>query len=286
MNSCRALEKVMLSHSEPSSALRDELGSIQYQIAQEGVALWVTADMGFTAGKTFAQTLEGAADVSYLSAFKGVLDKAKAAQEAERVLHAQQQAAAAAAAAARQPRVSPLRGSGRPYGDTNAWWEPAWEYGTSGPTRKRGPKAGSPASGGKAAAPVAATCNIHCYKCGEVGHKSNVCTQTFTLEDPSGSWQPEVQQAIGWRADWVAPEDNQNARQAWSESNWQESAAKGTGRSGGKTGSKGKSGTKGFGGYGKGGGAASSDKGGGKGNGWATGGRGKGASWSWPWPGS
>ena len=148
--------------------------------------------------------MEGAADVSYLSAFKDVLDKAKAAQEAEKVLHAQQQAAA------RQPRVSPLRGSGRPYGDTNAWWEPAWEYGTSGPTRKRGLKAGSPASGGKAAAPAAA--NIHCYKCGEVGHKSNVCTQTFALEDPSGPWQPEVQQAIGWRADWVAPEDNQNAR--------------------------------------------------------------------------
>ena len=64
MASCRALEKIMLSHSEPSSALREELGSLQYQIAQEGAALWVTADMGFTAGKKFAQTLEGAADVS------------------------------------------------------------------------------------------------------------------------------------------------------------------------------------------------------------------------------
>ena len=32
MNSCRALEKIMQSHSEPLSALRDELGSLQYQI--------------------------------------------------------------------------------------------------------------------------------------------------------------------------------------------------------------------------------------------------------------
>ena len=41
MNSCRSLEKIMLSHSEPSSALRDELGSLQYRIAQEGAALWL-----------------------------------------------------------------------------------------------------------------------------------------------------------------------------------------------------------------------------------------------------
>ena len=54
----------------------------------------MTADMGFTAGKKFSQTLEGAADVSYLSAFTEVLDVAKAAQEAERVLLAQQQEAA------------------------------------------------------------------------------------------------------------------------------------------------------------------------------------------------
>ena len=40
MNSCRTLEKIILSHSEPSSALRDELGSLQWQIAQEGAALW------------------------------------------------------------------------------------------------------------------------------------------------------------------------------------------------------------------------------------------------------
>ena len=190
-----------------------------------------------------------------------------------------------AATAAKQPRVSTPRGLGRPYGDPNAWWKTspesspneAWEFGTPGPARTRGPKAGPPASGGKGAAPAVAS--IYCYKCGEVGHKPNVCIQAFALEDSSGPWQPEVQQTIGWRSDWVAPEDNQNARQVWPESNWQEGAAEGTGKSGGKTGGKGKSGTKGFGGYGKSGGAPSSDKGGGKGDGWPTGGRGKGASW-------
>ena len=286
MDSCRALEKMMLSHSEPS--LRVELGSLQYQIAQEAANLWVTADMGFSAARKFAQTLEGAADVSYLTVFKEGLEVAKATQEAERLLHAQQQQAAtiAAAAAARQPRASAPRSYGRPYGDPNAWGDAAWESGTSGPTRKRGgAKAGLPAYGGKAAAPTAAI--IQCYRCGEVGHKSNACTQAYALEDASGPWQPEAQPAIGWRADWVAPEDNQNARQAWSDSNWQESAAKGAGKTGGKSGSKGKSGAKGFGGYGKGGGATSGDKGGGKGNGWSTGGRGKGAAWSsWSWPGS
>ena len=59
MDSCRALEKMMLSHSEPS--LRVELGSLQYRIAQEAANLWVTADMGISAAKKFAQTLEGAA---------------------------------------------------------------------------------------------------------------------------------------------------------------------------------------------------------------------------------
>ena len=63
MNSCRALEKITQLHSEQLSELRDELGSLQYQIAQEGAALWVTAEMGFTAGKKFSQILEGAADV-------------------------------------------------------------------------------------------------------------------------------------------------------------------------------------------------------------------------------
>ena len=226
----------MLSHSEPLSALRVQLGSLQYRIAQESAGLWVTADMGFTAAKKFAQTLEGAADVSYMSAFKEGLDMAKAAQEAERVLQVQQQATAVARQPKRQvQRVQP------------------------------------------AATPAAES--IYCYKCGEVGHKANVCTQAFALEDSSDLWEPEVQQAIRWRSDWVTPEEDQNAQHVWPEPNWQEGVAKGTGKSGGKTGGKGKSGTKGFGGYGKSGGTYPSDWGGGKGYGWPTGGRGKRASW-------
>ena len=54
MNSCRALETIMQSHNEPSSELREELGRLQYQIAQEAATLWVNAEMGFTAGKKFS----------------------------------------------------------------------------------------------------------------------------------------------------------------------------------------------------------------------------------------
>jgi hypothetical protein len=39
MNSCRALETIMQSHSEPSSELREELERLQYQIAQEAATL-------------------------------------------------------------------------------------------------------------------------------------------------------------------------------------------------------------------------------------------------------
>ena len=64
MNSCRALETIMQSHSGQSNELREELGWLQYQIAQEAATLWVNAEMGFTAGKKFSQTMEGADDSS------------------------------------------------------------------------------------------------------------------------------------------------------------------------------------------------------------------------------
>ena len=282
MNSCRALETIMQSHSEPSSELREELGRLQYQIAQEAATLWVNAEMGFTAGKKFSQTMEGADDSSYMSVFKEGFGVAKAAQEAERALLA----AAALAAAARQPRVSAPRSNGHPY--ANSAWKTyqdsspneTWGFGSPGPARKRGSKAGSPAAGGKAGAPAGA--GVWCYNCGEAGHKSNVCTQAVAIEDSPATWQPEVQQAIEWRSDWT-PGDHSNARPAWPETSWQEGGAKGATQASGKTGGKGKSGAKGFRGYGKSGGASSSFKGGGKGYGWPTGGSDQGASWAKPY---
>ncbi len=111
MNPCRALETIMQSHREPSSELREELGRLQYQIAQEAATLWVNAEMGFTAGKKFSQTMEGADDSSYMSVFKEGFGVAKAAREAERALLA----AAALEASARQPHVSAPRSNGHPY---------------------------------------------------------------------------------------------------------------------------------------------------------------------------
>ena len=60
------METIMQSHSEPSSELREELERLQYQIAQEAATLWVNAEMGFTAGKKFAQTMEGADGASFI----------------------------------------------------------------------------------------------------------------------------------------------------------------------------------------------------------------------------
>ena len=59
MNACRALENVLQSYSEGDMPmqLRCALDTLQQQIAQEALAISLTATLGFTAGQKFQQAV-------------------------------------------------------------------------------------------------------------------------------------------------------------------------------------------------------------------------------------
>ena len=293
MNACRTLEIVLQSHSDEdmSMELRCALDSLQQQIAQEALAISLTATLGFAAGKTFQQAVAFRQAASFESIYVDEIDQAKAAQ-------------AAADGAAGERSAKRLKASTQGSWNANGWWQgspgassdEAQKAGSPGSGRKRGPKSGS-AQAGKASAPVAALAKPApiCFTCGVSGHKSDAChAQWFVNEHTSGpappsrgwnNWQvgapSPVQPVSDWGSEWdEEPDQNArpgypNARQDWAQ--WSGGATKGTGKSGGKGGGKHGSGKAPKWGDG---GASQGPKGGGKGGGWPTGGRGKGYSWS------
>ena len=289
MNACRALENALQSHGD-GEQLRCALDQIQQQIAQEALAISLTATLGFTAGKSFQQAVALRQEASFESVYGNEIEQARAAQ-------------AAADLAASERSAKRVKGSTPGSWNANGWWqgspgvssEEGWKAESPGSGRKRSPKAGG-AQAGKASAPVAALAKQVpvCFTCGVAGHKSDVCqARWFASEHTSGpvassrgwnNWQAEApspaQTATDWGSEWNeephqnARPDYPDARQDWSQ--WSGGASKGGGKSGkggGKPGS------------GRGpkwgdGGAPQSPKGGGKGGGWSAGGRGKGYSWS------